>query len=27
MTPTMKLRRARIIKRYDDLIESLYEGH
>jgi len=27
MTPTMKLRRARIINRYDDLIESLYEGH
>ena len=27
MTPTMKLRRAKIIKRYDDLIESLYEGH
>lgn len=27
MTPTMKLRRARIMNRYGDLIESLYEGH
>ena len=27
MTPTMKLRRSRIMNRYGDLIESLYEGH
>ncbi|MCP3870462.1 MAG: long-chain fatty acid--CoA ligase [Gammaproteobacteria bacterium] len=27
MTPTMKLRRAKIYARYSDLIESLYDGH
>jgi len=27
MTPTMKLRRGRIIEQYQQLLESLYEGH
>ena len=27
LTPTMKLRRARIIERYSQEIEQLYEGH
>ena len=27
MTPTMKLRRARIVQRYSELLEELYQGH